>query len=92
MHFFLFHKYLAALFSRRSTEDVLLPKNTHVPVGRKETPVEVSRHGEEFLLCAGLWEFTASHLKVLYKMSTVLMSWPSGIFQGWDFPFVLLFC
>lgn len=63
-----------------------------MPVGRKETPVEVSRHGEEFLLCAGLWEFFASHLKILYKMSSVLMSWPSGIFQGWGFPFVLCFC
>lgn len=35
-----------------------------MPVCRKETSVEVSRGGEEFLLCAGLWEFVASHSKV----------------------------
>lgn len=63
-----------------------------MPVSRKEKPVEASRHGEEFLLCARLWESIANHLKVLYKMSSVLMSWPSGIFQGWSFPFVLCFC
>lgn len=70
---------------------VSLPKDTHVPVCRKEMSVQVSRGGEEFLLCAGLWEFIASHVKVLYKVSSVLMSWHSGVFQGWAFTFVLLF-
>lgn len=62
-----------------------------MPVCRKETSVEVSRRDEEFLLCAGLWEFIARYLKVLYKVSSVLMPRPSGVFQGWGFPFVLLF-
>lgn len=53
--------------------------------------VEVSKCGGQFLPCAGLWEFIASLLKLLYKMSSVLMSRPSGIFQDWGFPFVLLF-
>lgn len=69
-------------------EHGLLPKDTHVPVCRKETSVEVSRHGEEFLLCAGLWELIASHSKVLYQVSSVLMPWHSGVFQGWSSPFV----
>lgn len=57
---------------------------------RKETSVEVSWDGEELLLCAGLWEFIASHLKVLCTVSSVIMSWHSGIFQDWDFTFCLL--
>lgn len=62
-----------------------------MPVCRKETSVEVSRCSEEFLLCAGLWEFIARYLKVLYKVSSVLMPRPSRIFQGQGFPFVLLY-
>ena len=53
-----------------------------MPVRRKETSVEVSRGDEQFLPCAGLWEFIANYSKVLYKVSSVLMSWQSGIFQG----------
>lgn len=62
-----------------------------MPVGMKETSVKTNKHGEGLLLYAGLWEFIASHFKVLYRMSSVLMSWPSGIFQDWGFLFVLLF-
>lgn len=71
-------------------EHDLLPKDTHVPVCMTETSVEVSRGGEEFFLGAALWEFIASHQKVLYKENSVLMSWHSGMFQGWGVLLVLL--
>lgn len=53
---------------------VSLPKDTHVPVCRKETSVEVSRGGGEPLFSAGLWEFIARHWNASYKVSTMLMS------------------
>lgn len=53
---------------------VSLPKDTHAPVCRKETSVEVSRGGGEPLFSAGVWEFIARHWNGSNKESNMLMS------------------
>lgn len=58
-----------------------LSKDIYVAVCRKETSVEVSRSRWELLFCAALWELIAGHLSVLLKVSSVLMSWHSAVFQ-----------
>lgn len=74
VYFFFFISRWLSRFPKGEEIMVSLPKDTHAPVCRKETSVEVSRGGGEPLFSAGLWEFIARHWNASYKVSNMLMS------------------
>lgn len=87
---FLFHRHSCLVSPKRDGAGFIPQRHPHACV-QEGNICEVSRGGEELLLCAGLWEVIASHLKVSCQVYCTLMFWNSGVFQKPGVSLCLLF-